>query len=170
MVATAEWKVYTGIGAGTESPAGSATNWNMMSTDAYDSTGTSYQTNRVAIPDAGTNYSYERWLRVKFSGTFNLIENCKMWRSAGSLSDANLNLKAGVTDTGVTPVVTVSTIATTAKADWDTEGEALDIQNGTMDTPPEFTKYFIVQLHVPSTVVTPGDIGAQTITVQYDES
>jgi hypothetical protein len=32
------------------------------------------------------------------------------------------------------------------------------------------TKYAVVQLKVPSTVVTPGGIGAQTITFVYDES
>ena len=167
MTATFEWYVYTEASAATET---AASNWNMMSTDAYDSSGTDYQTNRIEIPDVGTNYGMERWIRAKFSSTYNAIENCIMWHSSGSLSDGNLDLTAGVTDSGITPTDGNSVVATNALADWDSEGEALNVQNGTMESTPDYSKYFVVQLEIPSTVTTTGDIGAQTITFQYDES
>lgn len=170
MAATVELKIYTGTDAGTESPTGDATNWNLMSTDAYDSTGTDYQTNRIQVPSSGTNYSYERWMRLDFSGTFNLIDSIKAWHSAGSLSDANLDLLAGTTDTGVTPTDSASTVATTTLTSWDTEEEALDLTPDSGLTSAGYSKYLVVQLEVPSTVTTPGDIGTQTITFQYDES
>ena len=172
MAATVELKIYTGTNAGTENPAsGDATNWNLMSTDAYDSTGTDYQTNRIQVPSSGTNYSYERWMRLRFSGTFNLIDNIKAWHSAGTLSDANLDLLAGVTDTGATPTDSQSSVATTTLTGWDSEGEALDLTpSGGISSSPGYSKYLVVQLEVPSTVTTPGDIGTQTITFQYDES
>lgn len=172
MAATVEFKIYTGTDAGTENPlSGDGTNWNLMSVDQYDSTGTGYQTNRLAVPSTGTNYSFERWFRFKFTGIFNLIENCKFWHSAGTLSDVALDLLAGENGTtGVTPVNTISTIATTTLTGWDSEGEAVDIQNGTMDTADVYTKYGVIQLKIPDTVVTPGDIGTQTMTFQYDES
>lgn len=169
MTATYEWFVYIGTDAGDEKPdSGDADNWNLMSTDAYDSTGTDYQTNRIEIPDSGTNYSYERWMRGKFSGDFNLIENCKVWKSSGSLSDGSLALNAGTTDTGVTPTDTSSSVASSSIP--EAEGSALDVQNGTMDSDPVYTDYWVIQLEVPNTVTTPGDIGSQTITMQYDES
>jgi hypothetical protein len=74
MVATHNLKICTGTNAATES-AGDASNWNLMATDAYDSTGTTYQSNPITVPAAGTSYSYERWLRVEFTGVFNLLEH-----------------------------------------------------------------------------------------------
>lgn len=169
MAATANLKICTGTDAGTESPAGDATNWNLMSTDAYDSTGTDYQSNPISVPTSGTNYSYERWMRLEFTGTFNNITNVKVWKSAGTLSDGNLVLYSGETDTGVTPVNTDSSVATSAIP--TTEGGATDITPAAgIDASGEKTDYFVVQLDVPDTVTTPGDIGSQTLTFQYDES
>lgn len=169
MVATVQIKVYTGTSAGTES-SGDAGNLNLLSADSFDSTGLLYQSNRISVPSSGTNYSYEKWVRLKFSGSFTAITNCKVYKSAGTLSDSNLVLKGGVTTSGATPVNTVSSVATTASSSWDSLAEALDIQNGTMTADPSYTKYFVMQLSVPSTVTTPGDIGTQTITFQWDES
>ena len=170
MAATCNLKVCTGTDAGTES-AGDASNWNLMSTDAYDSTGTDYQSNKISVPSSGTNYSYERWLRLEFTGTFNLIENILAWHSSGTLSDAALDLNAGETDTGVTPVTTVSSVATTTLTSWDAEGEAIDITpTAPIEDTGDETDYLVTQLEVPDTVVTPGDIGSQTITFSYDES
>jgi len=169
MAAGHELKIYTSTDAGTEAPVGDATNWNLMSTDAYDSTGTDYQTNPITVPEAGTVYSYERWMKVKFTGVFNAITNVLAWKSAGTLSDAALALFVGETDTGVTPVTTDSAVATTAMP--TTEGTAIDITPaGGIANDGDKTDFLVVQLDVPSTVVTPGDIGSQTITIQYDES
>jgi len=169
MAATFELKIYTGTNAGTESPSGDATNWNLQSTDAYDSTGTDYQTNKIQRPASGTNYSYERWLKGKFNGTFNSITNVKVWKSSGTLSDGNLALFIGETDTGVTPVDTNSSVATTAMP--TTEGTAIDITPaGGISNDGDKTDFAVVQLDVPDTVTTPGDIGTQTLTFQYDES
>ena len=168
MAATFEWKVYTGTDAGTENPAtGSADHANFHNDDSYG-TATDYQSKPITVPDTGTAYSFERWLRGRFSGTFNKIDNIKFWKSAGTLSDPNLSIKAGVTDTGVTPVDTASTIAT---ADIPTtEGTALDATpSGGITSSPGYSKYIVMQLNVPSTVTTPGDIGSQTMTMQYDE-
>jgi len=170
MAATMELKIYYGVDAGTEAPAGNATNWNLMSTDAYDSTGVAYQTNKPQVPASGTNYSYERWFRLKFSGVFNAIDNMAFWHSAGSLSDANLDLKAGSTTVAATPVNTVSSIATTTLTGWDTEAEEIALNNGGDLTAAGYSDYGVIQLVLPSTVTTPGDIGTQTISMEWDES
>jgi len=169
MAAICNLKVCTSTDAGTEN-SGDATNFNLLSTDAYDSTETSYQTNTISVPDSGTNYSYEKWLRLEFTGTFTLIDNIKAWHSSGSLSDSNIGLTAGETDTGVTPINTVSNIATTILTSWDSEGEAINITpTNPIDTSGEKTDFLVIQLEVPSTVTTPGDIGSQSITFFYDE-
>jgi hypothetical protein len=169
MVATFEWKVYTGSGAGTENPSsGSATHLNFHNDDTYG-TSTDYQTKQIVVPSSGTAYSYERWIRGRWSGTFNLIDNILFWKSAGTLSDVNLAIYAGETATGATPVVTVSSIATAAVP--TTEGTAIDITpSGGISSSPGYSDYCVMQLRVPSTVTTPGDIGVQTFTMQYDES
>lgn len=168
MAAGHNLKVCTSTNAATEN-AGDASNWNLMSTDAYDSTGTDYQSNTIAVPTAGTNYSYERVLRVEFTGTFNDITNVKVWKSAGTLSDVNLALYVGESATGVTPVDTDSSIATTAMP--TVEGSAIDITPAAgISNDGDKTDFLYIQLDVPSTVTTPGDISAQTLTFQYDES
>lgn len=171
MVATAEWKVYTGS-VGTENPStGSATNINLMAIDAYDASGTDYTNYPIAVPASGTNYSYERWVRIKFSGTFNNINNIKAWLDSWNKSDPNLELYAGVTDTYSTPVNTRSTIATTPSANWTGLANALDLTpTGGITASPGYSKYLVLQLAVPSTVTTPGDVGTIVVKVQYDES
>lgn len=171
--ATVEWKVRYGASPGTEAPgSGDAGNCNWMSTDAYDSTGTDYQTNSITKPESGTAYSYERFLCIKAisMGDSNLINNIKIWHDAGTLSDAALDLPAGVGDTYTSPVNTDSSIATTVLTGWDSEGEAKDITptEGLTDD-GDISKYLVTQLDVPSTVTEPGDISSQTIKVSYDE-
>jgi len=172
MTATCEVKVYTGTDAGTENPtSGDADNMNLMSADSYDSDGTQYQSYPISVPDSGTNYSYERWVRLKFSNTFNKIENIKAWKSSGTLSDSNLDIKAGTTTTGATPTNSQSTIATTSLTSWDSESEALDLTpSGGITSSPGYSKYLVMQLVVPSTVTTPGDVGTIVVTFRYDES
>ena len=176
MTETVELKIYTGVGAATESPVGDATNWNLMFTDAYDSTQNAYRSsaNRVPVPSTGNAYSYERWMRLKFTGAFTTVSNIKVYRYAGAgstangLSDANLDLTAGATAVAATPVITASAVATITVLSWDSAGEAINITPVGNISPGGFTKYFVVQLKVPLTVATPGDIGAQTIEFSYD--
>ena len=170
MAATFEWRTFTGANAATELPAtGSAVNVNMYNQDSYDSSGTTYQSYPITVPSSGTAYSYERWLKGRWSSTYNLIENILFWKSAGSYSDAALSIKAGETDTGVTPVNTASAVATVAVP--TTVGTAIDVTPpGGITSSPGYCDFVVMQLNVPSTVVTPGDIGTQTFTIQYDES
>jgi len=175
MVATFEWKVRWGAAPGTET-VGSATKADLMNTDA-DPDVTNYADYPIPVPDTGTNYSYERWLRGKWSGTFNKIENMRIWRLSGTgaapngLSDPELDLAAGSATDYVTPTNALSTIATITLAGWDSEAEAIDITPAAgFITAEGYSEYLVMQLRVPSTVTTPGDIGTQTIRLKYDES
>lgn len=172
MVATAEVKCYTSTDAGTENPvSGDADNMNLLNDDSYDTDGTSYASKPITVPSAGTSYSYERWIKLKFNGVFNAIENVKVWKSAGSLSDVNLDINGGETATGVTPVNTVSSVATSTLTDWDSEGEAVDITPAAgISNDGDKTDFWVMQLDVPSTVTTPGDINSITLSFSYDES
>src|ERR1035437_1710669 len=120
-----QFKVYTGASGATESPTGSAINLNIMSADAYDSTGSLWLGNLIAEPTQGTNYSFERiWALKIVSGTFTTVNNIKVWMSAGVLNDPNLVLTAGVSVTPSTPTQQASAVATVAIP--VTYGTALD--------------------------------------------
>ena len=162
-----EFKVYTGANAATESPSGSATNLNVQSIDAYDSTNTDFMSNLIANPTTGTNYSYERIWRMKFTGTFNLIDNIKVYVSSGQLTDANMALNAGITTTPSTPVFTASSVAITAIP--TTSGTALEpTPAGGITNSPSYSDYIYMQLKVPSSVTVIGSIGVLTISVEYN--
>jgi hypothetical protein len=169
MAATCQLKCCIGASAATETPDGDASNWNMMTSDAYSGTDTLYQTYPITVDTDATAYSYERWLRLKFTGTFNKIENVTAYKSAGSLSDAELAINAGETDTGATPTDAGSTVATQALP--TASGSAIDITPAAgISSSGDKTDYLVAQLVVPTTVTTPGDIGSQTMTFTYDES
>ena len=169
MAATCQLKIYTGASAATETPAADAANWNMMLSDAYNANSTMYQTYPITVDTNATAYSFERWMKLKFTGTFNKIENVKAYKSAGSLSDAALAINAGETATGATPTASASTKATAAIP--TASGSAIDITPvAGISSSGDKTDFLVAQLSVPTTVTTPGDIGSQTLTFTYDES
>jgi len=171
MAATANLVICTSTNAATEtSDSADADNLNLMSTDAVDTDGEQYKSYPITKGES-TVYSMERWWRIAFQGTFNNITDCKFYKSAGTLSDAGLDVLAGATDTGATPVSTVSSVATNTLTDWDSVGEAISIQpSGGIDAAGEKTNYGVLQLKCLNTTTTPGDTGELTITVAYNES
>ena len=164
MTSSTAWYDETGAG-----PSESATsNGNFESVDAHD-TGVLYQSNPIAQPGSVTVYSYERVLVLKWTGSYNSIDTVKFWKSGGSLSDVNLVLKVGtpVANAYAAPINTVSTIATTTMP--TVVGSAFAVTT-TGSAPTINTYYIYTQLQVPITVVTPGDIGSQTYTLQWNEA
>jgi hypothetical protein len=170
MVATPLLKIFTGSSAGTMYPTsdGDADNLNLMASDAPDTTGTDYISSPIVYNASATVYSYERYFKWRFDGTFNLIDNIKFYKSAGSYSNVNLIIRAGTTDTGATPVNTASSVATDPiPTSLET---AVDITPyEPIEEDEDFTDFGVLQLVVPTNADTPGDIGTQTITTSYDE-
>ena len=165
MVAIVTANVFTGVNAATKSAA--TTYWNVMSTDAADTTDAGYIAARLTAPTgANHTFSYERWGAITFSDVYNAIENCKFWFTS-LMTNTGVTITAGVSATGVTPKNTDSTIATASAP--ITEGAALDIQNSTMASSPDTTKFVVLQADLVSTV-GPGDLTTSAWKVQYDES
>ena len=151
----------------------SISNWNLTNNNIYDDSGSEYESedSKLRIPNSGNNYSMERWIRGRFSGTGSSASNVKIYLSSGSLSDANLVLSGGETSSFITPVNSVSSIATNVSDDWDVVGEAIDITPaGGITSFPAWTDFFVIQLKIPSTVATLGNIGSLVLTVSYDET
>lgn len=170
MAATVEIRVFTGTDAATES-TGDTTTLNALNTDENDSTGIVYHGSRIVRTPSSTVYSYERWIKLRFSGSFNTISNIKAYHASGTLRDSVMDLLAGTTDTGVTPVNTVSSVATTTLSSWDSLAEGIDITPaGGISSSPAYSDFFVVQLKVPQTSTFPGDLGLQGLIFDYNQT
>lgn len=168
MAATVRWKVYTGTSASTENPdvaPGTNAVLNLLSSDTYSAT---YQSYPVVIPSSGTNYSFERWFRIHFSGAFTSITNIKVYRSAGVKSDGGVGIYAGATATAATPVQYISSIALAELPTTLTSAVDITPASGSI-TSAGYTKYLVMQARVPSSVTAEGDFGTHTLTLSYDE-
>lgn len=173
MASTINWKVYTGSPLAEAPGAGSsAANVNLILADQYDSGGTTYASTPITVPAAGSNYSFERIVRLFWTGTYNEITNQLYWKSSGTLSDAALKICAATTGTWA-PAAQISGASTFATAAIPTtSGAALNVTPAAGSSYPAagYSKYVVMQLVVPSTVTTPGDIGSQLVTIQWDET
>ena len=124
-----------------------------------------------------TTWSFEKWIAMYWdfgSGT-NLIELLKFWRSDGvPLSDAALSISFGTAAVAsyVTPTDSNSSIATVAVPTSEPALQNVDFDNSPVTelSATGRSAYIVLQLDVPGTVVTPGDIGDCEYTAQYDES
>lgn len=161
MAAVLNLHVYTGADAATES--GAVTGIDLISADNAVNSLANRQANPV---DAGST-SYEKWLRLKIAtAPATAVTNFLFWTD-GAL-DANLTLYAGVTDTGVTPTASASSVATTDattyvagnKGTWD----AASYSNEN-----DLTDYLVLQLDVGANAAA-GPITQETINYSYDET
>jgi hypothetical protein len=126
--------------------------------------------NPITIPATpGTVYSYEKWIRWYCSvGPDTQCTNFKFW-GANAIPATGIAVFDGTTDTGVTPVTTVSAVATTQQ---DTTHYSLATAlavGGTVTAPAEETNYLVLQLAVSDTA-TQGDMPQQTFNYAYDEN
>jgi hypothetical protein len=90
----------------------------LLATDAAsgaDDT-TAANANPVVIPASSYAYSFERWIRGHWSGSFTSITALKMWRYAGTLTGSikiKALVKTSVATTYAAPITTTSTFAGT---------------------------------------------------------
>jgi len=124
---------------------------------------------------AGEN-SYEKWVRCHFTGTFNKIENIKIWKSAGDYVTGE-TIKTNLTTSGYsaatysTPTDSTSTVATNDMPTSEPSGPNLGI-GGSLSgslTSAGYSDYWVSQLQT-TTSTPPGDVNTKTFTIQYDES
>jgi len=116
---------------------------------------------------AGEN-SYEKNIKLKFSGTFTKISNMKFWKSAGALGTGEA-IKADEVTTYVQPVKTTSTRAVTAIPTSMSTALVIHSAAGAATiTTPGYTRYICLQLQTIGSVST-GDVVEKTLSFQYDE-
>ena len=166
MVAIQEWDEWNGAGK-TQTHGISNVNWGNVDAANLD---IAQEANKIP---RGEN-SYTKYIASHFSGTYSQIgPNGKLWHST-------VSLPTGVTLKGAMVIVYV-TPTKTASGDSDlpqSEGAALAVQfGGTPETAtnnsttanPAYSAYCRTQLQTSAGSPT-GQIGANTVTMKYDES
>lgn len=128
-----------------------------------DSSGTQNYTTKTVV--AGS-YSYEKYLRGKFTNSFNTVNNLQYWKSAGSLAaDGVIDLYSGTTITYAIPGTGASatadgTIGTADPASSNVPGSLSGIG---------YSGYIVQQARA-STVAVAGDSGTARTALSYDET
>ena len=157
---------------GTNAATETNTSWNPTFLNA-DLHSTNTGTYPVAVPDSGYNYSYETWLRLKCTtAPDNAVANIKVWYQTDAPA-TGVDIYIGTNASGVTPVATASSYATTDATDYDDSGTALTWgtpqANDQITAVDQYTDYLIAQLRV-GTTAGQGNLTTQILHIQYDES
>lgn len=171
MAATTTW--YEQNGSATGSPAHgtestiSSCDWKSVD----DST-----TSRASAPVLAGSNSYNKYIYLKFTGTFNQISAVKFAHTAGTLG-TGISLKSKITSTYATPATTAlasSTDITSTTAIGSGASVLLSTTgpNGSTSasqTSTCYTQYIVTQVQTTS-AANAGDSGTVTLTVQYNEN
>lgn len=188
MAATVTVRRLTGAAAATSTDV-TAINTLFSWEDAHYAASPTYP---IAIPAAGTNYGW--WLSLRLSADTTpavSISNVKFYTDGASgfftnvalkAQNANVGADAGYRQaTGTSGSGTNGTQLTTGNHTGLT-GATVDAFTFTSGSPKSLTAsisnpstgvfgdYMVLQLEVPSTVTTTGNLTAETVTFSYDES
>lgn len=137
---------------------------NLLSTNTASGSDTTTNTAAapITIPAASNAYSYERYIRGHWTGTFTSISSVTFWKKSGTLgTGVTINAASKGNQTYATPVNTASSIATAAIP--TTQGAGLTPAYSTA-----FSDYVVLQLVVASTASS-GNIGTITYTFGWNE-
>ena len=170
MAATFAWAGTYGATPGTDIDLGVSGNlFNFKSLDSLTSA-----SDYTSYPVTAGTASYEVWLRGKFTGTFNTIDNLQFWKSAGG-PDTGITIKwdgEGNADADyATPVSSNSTLATAniPTSDPGTSNVTIaDALTGSL-VATGYGDYIVLQIQT-TTGAAAGDSSTYTFTLQYDES
>jgi len=159
MVATFGWVEYLANATATATP----TNLNLGSTLYANLAPSTY-------PITAGTYSYEKWVRALFTGSFTRIENLQFWKSAGAYVTGETIKWTGNYSTYAAPTTVVSTIATTAAptADPGTANVGIGGSLSGSLVATGYSDYILLQASV-TTAASAGAVNQKTFTLQYDE-
>lgn len=159
MVATYGWTEYLSNATSTATP----TNLNFGSTLAANLAPSTY-------PITAGTYSYEKWIRAHFSGSFTRVENIQFWKSAGAYVTGETIKWTGQKTAYVAPTTSVSTFATTAVPTADPATANISIGGSLSGSLiAEGDSDFIVLQTSVTTAASAGAVNQKTFTLQYDE-
>ena len=125
---------------------------------------------------AGQN-SFEKWNKMAFTGTFNTVDNLKIWKNTGDYKteegiDTNAREASyGGAETYVQPTQTTSVIATEVMPVTEPSGANLGIGGslGGQLAAPGDSDYLVTQLQTGSNTPA-GNLNQKQFTYQWDET
>jgi hypothetical protein len=158
VAAVVTLRVYTGAGAATESAA--QTGIDLISADNALNSPANRTANEV-VP--GSN-SFEKWIRLSLDSAGGQ-EISSFWVERTGDLPAGVIIKMGVTDTGVTPTATTSSVATMTMA----EGRRYWFDAGEYGTTGEKTRYLVLQEQAVASAPS-GSIDTQSFTFGWSTS
>lgn len=120
---------------------------------------------------AGT-YSYEKWIRASWGGSFTRIDNVKFWKSAGAYLAGGVEVInfTGQRTTYATPTNSASSFATSAVPTAEPGSPNVSVGGNVSGslTAPGTTDFIVLQASITSAAPA-GAVNTKTLTLQYDE-
>jgi len=168
MVATFSWVEYNANDTDTSVP----TNLNFGSTNTANLAPSTY-------PITAGTYSYSKWVRGLWTGSFTRIENLQFWMSAsgtGYVTGEKLNCSATTgtyagTSTFATPKATIDSEAGITMPIADPAATNIGIGGsltGSITSAGNSSDFIVVQASIGSSA-SAGAVQQKTFTLQYDE-
>ena len=124
----------------------------------------------INIPAAGTEYSYEGWVRFKCTvAPDNVCTNFKIWDDGVSMdTGVDITVNTDTVNSYATPVSTESARGTRDSLSNHASGSKIDIA-GNLTGSGDKTDFSVFQLEVINTA-SQGDITSKTVNYSYDEN
>lgn len=124
--------------------------------------------NPMTVPPSGTDYSFEKWLRLNVTGgTYTEITNVRAYSDGANSLGTGVDLYAKTEASYSTPQEATSTTGYTNFFDY-TSGSPLTLGAGPYDSTGEKADHLVMIMSVDDTAsggVTPGE----TLTIAWDE-
>lgn len=125
--------------------------------------------NPMVVPTAGTDYSYQKWLRLKVTvAPSNNLSNLKFYTDGSNGLGTGVGLYAKAVATYATPTEPSATTGYTDAFTY-TSGAALSLGTGTVTGTGEKGSHAVLLLTV-TTTASPGTTASETLTFSYDET
>jgi hypothetical protein len=167
MVATFGWIEYNATAGDTGTP----TNLNLGSTNARNLAPSTY-------PIAAGSYSYSKWVRGYWSGTFTRVSNLKFWMSDSGtgyvtgeslLCSASTGSYAG-TSTYATPTTSLDGQADHAMSTAEPAAQNVGVAGSLTSslTSSGYSDFIVVQASITSSAAA-GAVSQKVFTLEYDE-
>lgn len=123
--------------------------------------------NPMVVPASGSDWSFQKWLRLNFTGTFTEITNLKFYTDGANGFGTGVNAWAKTEATYATPA---EETASTGYADAFsyTSGSPLSLGAGPYTSPGDNGSFLKMALEVLNTAVQ-GALTGETITFAWDE-
>jgi len=163
MAASFSWTQSNGAGQTITDLGASGNLFNFKANDT--ATAADYTSNPIV---AGAN-SMIVYLRAKFTGTFNKIDNLQFWMSTNFSPATGLAVTFGGNNKSyVTPAATASGDGACPTADPATANVSIAGTLAGALTATGYSDYIVLQLQT-TTSAAPGDTSLATFTIQFDE-